>query len=52
MVCRKQMMDTVTINEIHLWLNTVHTDINFSLVISHQKQISFTFGHELSTATR
>ena len=39
------MIDTVRINEIHLWLNKVRTDINlnFNLVISHHKQISFTF---------
>ena len=49
-VSHKQMMDTVRINEIHLWLNKVRTDINFNLVISRQKQISFT--HKLETATR
>ena len=42
MVCHRQMMDTVRINEIHPWLYKVRTDTDFSLVISRQKQISFT----------
>ena len=42
MVCHRQIMDTVRINEIYLWLDTPDINFNFDLVISFQKQISFT----------